>query len=106
MIKIQIGTAPLHRFDVTLEGELITFALRYVHLSDTWQMSLYRGDVAILIGQRMTMGVDLLGSFSFGLGSLVLFAADGPGDDPGRFDFVERVGLYQLTEAERAAIQS
>ncbi|MEE9382841.1 MAG: hypothetical protein V3V08_05445 [Nannocystaceae bacterium] len=97
---------PSQSFQIDLEGETVTLTLRYQTLPDDWLLGIEREDEPILEGQRLVMGTDLLRAHNFGLGGIVLFAAEEPGKDPGRNDLEDRVQIVHLTEAEIAAISA
>lgn len=103
MTIIPVTNEPSQKFNIVLEGQTVTLFVRYQTLIGGWILDIEREGVTILQGQRFVMGTDMLRAHNFGLGGIVLFAAEDPGIDPGRDDFEDRVQIIHVTEAEIAA---
>lgn len=106
MTIIPVTSEPSQTFEIVLEGQTVTLTFKYQTLSDDWLLGIAREDEPILEGQRLVMGTDMLRAHNFGLGGILLFAAEEPGKDPGRNDLEDRVEIVHVTEAEIAAISA
>lgn len=106
MTRIPVTNAPSQRLTIVLEAQTVILFLRFESLTDSWLLSIEREGVTILAGQRLVMGTNLLRAHNFGLGGIILFAADEPGRAPGRDDLVDRVAILHATEAEIAAVSA
>ena len=103
MTIIPVTNEPSQKFNLVLEGQTVTLFLKYQTLIGGWILDIERDGAPILHGQRLVMGTDMLRAHNFGIGGIVLFAAEDPGRDPGRNDFEDRVQIIHVTEAELAA---
>ncbi len=106
MTIIPVGLAASQVFSMILETRKVTIRLVYIALLDRWTIDLDRDEVTILSGQRLVTGIDMLGAYNFKLGALFCIAGDGPGDDPGRNDFEERLQLIHVSEDEIEAVST
>lgn len=59
-------------FGAILNNRRTTLRLRYNPTSERWALDVSIDDEPVLHGFRMTLGVDLLQSFDFGIGKLFL----------------------------------
>lgn len=62
---------PSQTMDVAMNGQRVKFHFKYNTRSDHWTFDLYRGNVALLHGKKLVLGIDLLERYSFGLGSVL-----------------------------------
>jgi hypothetical protein len=81
---------PDQEFTTVLSNQRCTLRFRYSPTTNRWSFDLRIGDDQVLFGRRVVTGVDLIGSFNFGIGGI--FAADfeGKGAQPGRTEIPER----------------
>lgn len=73
--------APDQEFTTILNGQRCTLRFRYSPTTDRWNFDLRIGDEQVLYGRRLVSGTDLLGAFSFGIGSILTLSIDGSPPD-------------------------
>ena len=108
MIRFQIIDAPDQQFGAILNGRRVTLRLRYNPSIDRWSFDLSVDNLPVLHGQRIVIGTDLLGAFSFGIGQIFAWPYV-QGAQPDRVNLPNgNVRLYHVTdeEAENAAISA
>lgn len=104
MKQFTVIDAADQQFGTILNNRRVTIRLRYNPTTDRWSMDLSIDDLPVLHGKRVTTGVDLLGAFSFGIGSIFAVATNA-GDVPDRNGLPSgRVRLYHASEDEVEAV--
>lgn len=92
------------KFGAVIDGQRVTFRLRYNGHLDRWCFDLSIDDLPVINGRRIVIGQDLLRPFSFGIGAIVAAPVDGV-SLPGRRQLVDgRVKVFHLSDAELAEI--
>lgn len=89
-------------FGAILNNKRATMRLRYNPSSERWSLDLSIDDEPVLYGYRLTVGIDILRSFNFDLGKLVLipFSETTKPDRTALPDGLIR--LYHVTDEEWA----
>lgn len=100
MNLFEFTTDANQKFAMILNDQRVSFRFWYNSTNDRWSFDLSIDDLPVLYGRRVTLGVDLLAPFSFGIGKL--FAVDSvPGAVPDRLQFPNgSVRLYQISDDE------
>lgn len=100
MKQFTVIDAADQQFGTILNNRRATIRLRYNVTSDRWSMDLSIDDLPVLYGQRIVTGIDLLGSYSFGIGMIFAIAATADAV-PDRNSLPSGlVRLYHATEEE------
>lgn len=88
------------KFGVILNGQRVTFRLRFIGFMNRWIFDLSIDEQPVLTGRRIVLGIDLLRPFNFGLG--VMFAADvKAGSEPDRQSLPNgNVKIFQASNEE------
>lgn len=104
MKQFTVIDAADQQFGTILNDRRVTIRLRYNVTTDRWSMDLSIDDQPVLHGQRIVLGVNLIGAYDFGIG--VIFAiATMPGAVPDRNSLPAGiVRLYWASDAELEAV--
>lgn len=106
MIRFNVIDAPDQQFGTILNRRRVTLRLRYNPSSDSWSFDLSIDNLPVLHGQRIVIGVNLLGSYDFGIGQIFAWPAV-PGSRPDRVNLPNgNVRLYHVTDDEAEAAMS
>lgn len=104
MKQFTVIDAADQQFGTILNNRRVTIRLRYNPTTDRWSLDLSIDDLPVLHGQRIVTGVDMLGSYNFGIGMLFAIATNA-GEVPDRDGLpAGLVRLYHATEEEFEAV--
>jgi len=106
MKELVLIDAADQQFGTILNNRRVTFRFRYNSVSDRWNFDLSIDDLPVLMGKRVVLGINLLGTRDFGIGQL--FAISTTGDAlPTRDALPARlVRLYWVSDEEIEAAKA
>ena len=102
MIRFNVIDAADQQFGAILNRRRVTIRLRYNPSTDRWSLDLSIDNLPVLHGQRVVLGVDLLGGYGFNIGQLFAWPMV-EGAMPDRTNLPNgNVRLYYVSDDEAA----
>lgn len=103
MKQFTVIDAADQQFGTILNNRRVTIRLRYNVTTERWSIDLAIDDQPVLHGQRIVLGVNLIGAYDLGIGA-IFAVANMPGAIPDRNSLPNGlVRLYWASDAELEA---
>lgn len=102
IIELPLNASPAQSFTCQLGDIKYFFEVQYNSRSSVWTMNLSDDSTRtrMLSGVPLVLGVDLLGPYNFGIGSMIVLDKTGQGLDATANDLGDRVCLYWISPDE------
>ncbi len=106
MIRFTVTNDADQKFSTIVNNRRVTIRLWYANFNDRWSADISIDGEPVLHGRKIVTGVDLLGTFDFGIG--VIFAHSAMGENANRNNLPDGiVRIYHTTREEiNAAISA
>ncbi len=71
IVELHLIDEPYQRIKTAMNGQIVELYFKYNTQTDHWTLDVYKDGKPLLSGRKLVLGIDLLGRYNFGLGSLV-----------------------------------